>query len=117
VRRALVFAVLVSALVLPLGASARTSNSATTTTVKVTGKEFAFILSRKSGPRGIFVFRFTNRGTVPHDFKIAGKKTPLVQAGQSATLRVKILKPRKYVYICTVPGHAAAGMKGVFRVK
>jgi uncharacterized cupredoxin-like copper-binding protein len=104
------------ALPLSLG-EARTRSASTSTVVKVTGKEFSFTLSRKIGPRGTFVFRFTNRGTLPHDFKIAGKKTPLVQPGKSATLTVKVAKQGRYPYLCTVPGHAAAGMKGVFIVK
>jgi uncharacterized cupredoxin-like copper-binding protein len=99
-----------------LGA-AGTRSASTTTVVRVTGNEFSFALSRKSGPRGTFVFRFTNRGTVPHDFKIARKKTPLVQPGKSAALTVKITKPGRYPFVCTVRGHAAAGMKGGFTVK
>jgi uncharacterized cupredoxin-like copper-binding protein len=51
-----------------------------------------------------------------HDFKIAGKKTALLKHGQTAKLTVT-LKAGKYPYSCTVPGHAAAGMKGVFTAK
>jgi uncharacterized cupredoxin-like copper-binding protein len=58
-----------------------------------------------------------NKGHVPHDFKINGKKTPLVAPGKSATLKVTFTKARKYPYLCTVPGHAASGMKGTFTVK
>jgi len=52
-----------------------------------------------------------------HNFKIDGKKTPLLQPGKSAALVVTFKKPGKYSYLCTVPGHAAAGMKGVFTVR
>jgi nitrite reductase (NO-forming) len=92
-------------------------NAAVATTIAVSGTEFAFTLSKKSGARGVLVFRFANRGKIEHDFKIAGKKTPLLRPGATATLRVKITKPGRYTYICTVPGHAAAGMKGVFVVR
>ena len=103
---------------LPVGiGNAETRSEAITTPVRVTGKEFSFALSRKSGPRGTLVFRFTNRGSVPHDLKIVGKKTALLQPGKSATLTVKIAKVGRFPYLCTVPGHAAAGMKGVFIVK
>jgi uncharacterized cupredoxin-like copper-binding protein len=87
------------------------------TIVNVSGKEFLFILSRKSGPHGAFIFKFKNVGKLPHDFKIAGRKTPLVQPGRTATLTVRIMRKDRYPYLCTVPGHAAAGMKGVFIVR
>jgi uncharacterized cupredoxin-like copper-binding protein len=82
--------------------------------VGVSGKEFKFTLTTKTVKHGKVTFRFTNKGKLQHDFKIAGKKTPLVSPGKSASLTVT-LKPGKYTYICTVPGHAAAGMKGTLR--
>ena len=57
----------------------------------------------------------TNKGSLKHDFKIAGKKTKLLGHNKSATLVVTLKKGKKYTYICTVPGHAAAGMKGTFK--
>ena len=51
-----------------------------------------------------------------HDFKINGKKTPRIAGGKSATITVKFAKAGKFPYLCTVPGHAAAGMKGSFTV-
>ena len=41
----------------------------------------------------------------------------MLQPGDSAKLTVKFTKAGNYSYVCTVPGHAAAGMKGVFIVK
>jgi uncharacterized cupredoxin-like copper-binding protein len=64
---------------------------------------------------GKVTFKFTNKGRLKHDFKIAGKKTPLVRPGKSASITVT-LKRGTYSYICTVPGHAAAGMKGKLKV-
>jgi uncharacterized cupredoxin-like copper-binding protein len=87
----------------------------TATTVKVTAKEYKFLLSRKSAPHGPVAFKVVNKGKLKHDFKIAGKKTPLLKPGGTATLRVSLKKGRKYPYICTVPGHATLGMKGTFR--
>ena len=52
-------------------------------------------------------------GRLKHDFWIAGKKTKLLGHNQTATLTVT-LKKGKHPYKCTVPGHAAAGMKGIF---
>lgn len=86
----------------------------TATAVKVTAKEFKFVLSRRSAPHGVVVFTVVNKGTVKHDFKIAGKKTPILKRGGKATLRVRLAKGR-HPYICTVDAHAKLGMKGVFR--
>jgi uncharacterized cupredoxin-like copper-binding protein len=85
------------------------------TAVSVTAKEFSFKLSRKSAPHGVVAFKVTNKGSIKHDFKIAGKKTKLLGHNKSATLVVTLKKGKKYTYICTVPGHAAAGMKGTFK--
>jgi nitrite reductase (NO-forming) len=90
------------------------TQAATSTTVTVKATEFKFRLSTNRARHGVFIFKVTNKGHVKHDFKIAGKKTPLIAPGKSATLRVTLTKgPHKY--ICTVIGHAAAGMKGTFR--
>ena len=89
------------------------------TTVKVTaGKpgEFRYVLSAKSVKRGTVTFKVTNAGAIVHDFKINGKATKVLKKGQSQTITVKFAKPGSYQYVCTVAGHAAAGMKGVLRV-
>ena len=91
------------------------SNQATVTTVKVTIKNFKFTLSKKSATHGKVTFKLTNKGHTQHDFKIAGKKTPKIGPGKSATLTVTLKKGKKYTYICTVPGHAQLGMKGSFK--
>jgi uncharacterized cupredoxin-like copper-binding protein len=93
--------------------------SATTNVAVTAGKpsEFRFTLSKKTVPRGTVVFKVTNRGTSKHDFKIGAKKTSLLLPGKSATLRVTLAKAGRYRFLCTVPGHALAGMKGVLAVK
>ena len=96
--------------------SQRAQAAAATTQVK--GREFRFTLSSKSAAKpGTVTFNFTNTGTVAHDFSIDGKTTPLVQPGHSAKLVVRFKKAGKFSYLCTVPGHAAAGMRGVFMVR
>jgi uncharacterized cupredoxin-like copper-binding protein len=105
--------------VVPLaGAHADRQTRSTATTVQVQGGEFFFKLSTKSAasPRKV-TFVFKNVGHVLHDFKINGKKAPLTSPGKKATLVVTFKKKGKYTYLCTVPGHAAAGMKGVFTVR
>jgi uncharacterized cupredoxin-like copper-binding protein len=96
--------------------SASSSISAVSTRITVAASEFKFVLSKKTVPHGTVTFVVKNRGNVAHDFKIHGKKTPLIAPGASKTLKVVFAKG-KYPYLCTVPGHAAAGMKGVLTVK
>ena len=95
--------------------AAHTASKATTVTVAAS--EFKFKLSKTSVPKGSVTFVVTNKGKIVHDFKIDGKVTPMIKGGKSATLVVTFAKAGKFPYLCTVPGHAAAGMKGTFTVK
>ena len=109
------------ALAAPLASFAEGTDTtvAKATTITVTaGKptEFHFALSKSSVAKGSVTFKIVNKGKLAHDFKIAGKKSAMVQPGKSVTLKVT-LKPGKMKYQCTVPGHAAAGMKGTLTVK
>lgn len=79
--------------------------------------ELKFTVSPKSVPKGAVVFKVANKGKLEHDFKIAGKKTPRFKAGKGGSLSVTFKKAGRYPYLCTVPGHAAGGMKGVLVVK
>jgi uncharacterized cupredoxin-like copper-binding protein len=111
------FAILAAVLLaLPAGARQTTTRAATVGVTAGLPSEFKFKLSKASVPAGKVTFIVTNRGNLPHDFKIGGKKTPLLQSGKSARL-VVTLKKGKASYFCTVSGHAVAGMKGVLTVK
>ena len=125
-RRAFVLAVAVTALV-GVGGSAQAANrhalqthaaskAGLIKTVNVAASEFKFVLSAKSAGRGLVTFKVKNVGKLSHDFQINGRKTKMLSPGQSDTLRVTFLRKGAYPYICTVPGHAAAGMKGVFTI-
>ena len=92
------------------------SSTALLAQVKVSASEFRFVLSKKTAKRGVVTFKVTNVGAVSHDFEIRGRTTRMLSHGQSATLRVTFLRKGAYPYKCTVPGHAAAGMKGVFTI-
>ena len=107
------------------------STKTVTTAVNVTvnkSNDFKFVLSKSSVPKGTVKFTFANNGQLSHDFKVCssnkggtatsctGKVTPMVTPGSKATLTVSLTKPGKYEYLCTVPGHAAGGMKGFIKV-
>jgi plastocyanin len=113
-RITLALGVALAALVAAAPVAARSSAS-TATTVNVTMKEFKFVLSKRNVPHGKVTFKVVNKGTIGHDFAIAGKKTKVIGKGKTTLLTVT-LKAGKSAYKCTVAGHAAAGMKGTLRV-
>ena len=85
-------------------------------TVNVAASEFKFVLSSKTAKRGVVIFKVQNVGKLAHDFQINGRRTPLIQPGKTNTLRVVFLRKGAYPYKCTVPGHAAGGMTGIFTI-
>ena|SRR6478736_4798427 len=110
-RLSVVLAVVATAVGITASSVLGASSATQATTVKVTAFDLGFKLSTKKAKAGKVTFKVTNTGSLQHDFQIAGKKTPLLAHGKSATLTVTI-KKGKNAYKCTVPGHAAGGMKG-----
>ena len=117
----------------PASGQVKAHQTAKVTIVSVTvGKpsELAYKLSKFSAlPAGTFTFNVKNAGLGIHNFKICttsaataaknacvGKATPSLKPGQSAKLTVILTKKGKYEFLCSVPGHAAAGMKGLLGV-
>lgn len=85
-------------------------------TVAVDEEEFSVALEGgdqlEAGPH---TFAVTNKGKIEHDLAIEGgglkaePKTPLIDPGKTAELKAD-LKPGKYKFYCTVPGHEQSGM-------
>ena len=63
---------------------------------------------------GKYTFKVDNSGRVEHNLAVQGdgvdKTTPLIKPEGQSSLTVD-LAPGNYTVLCTVPGHAAAGMK------
>lgn len=114
-RVSLLIATLVTVVGIVAGPSTAAGSHPAATAVTVTATEFHFKLSKTSVKHGTVTFTVKNAGKLGHDFKIGGKKTPVIKPGKSAKLTVT-LKAGKQAYSCTVPGHAAAGMKGSLNV-
>lgn len=119
--------------VLPASAQVSTHTASSVTVVSVTiGKptELGFKLSKLSNlPVGRITFDVRNAGFGVHNFKFCttatatiakntcvGKATRNLKTGQSAKLSVMLTKAGQYEFLCSVPGHAAAGMKGLLGV-
>ena len=113
------FVLAVSALVLAVAvavpAAGARDRSARAAVITVTMKEYKFGFSVKSAKAGKITFKLVNKGKLAHDIRLAGRTSALVQPGKTGKL-VVTLKKGKYPYKCTLPGHAALGMKGTFTV-
>jgi glucose/arabinose dehydrogenase len=97
-----------------LPSSASAAPVAATVTVRML--DYRDVLSRTSVPLGNVRFVVVNRGAAPHDFAIGGKRTRMLKRGERQTLVVRFKRAGNYTYVCTVPGHAHLGMKGILRV-
>jgi uncharacterized cupredoxin-like copper-binding protein len=90
-----------------------TTQAAPATKVDVSETEFKITLAQTPTAAGSYEFAVSNDGKIPHDLVVSGNgvnaKTPLLNPGQSATLKVD-LKPGTYDLYCSVPGHKQAGM-------
>ena len=80
--------------------------------------EFAIMPGEIDVPPGQpLTFVVSNDGTAPHTFGVeTGSdtiETPQIQPGETATLDVPPLDTGHYKTLCTVPGHADAGMIGM----
>lgn len=123
----LVSTVLMLAWVFPAMAHQSTVK-ATVNVIEGKPSEFRYTLSVKSVPHGAVTFKITNKGTVPHDFKVCssskggsantckGTGTVAISPGGSATLKITFKTAGTYEYLCTLPAHAQLGMKGDLKV-
>jgi uncharacterized cupredoxin-like copper-binding protein len=91
--------------------------TAVVTSITVHVTEYRFKLSASSAPVGTVVFTVVNDGRAPHNFSIAGETTRDLAPGTSAKLSVKFTSAGAQPYLCTLPGHAEAGMQGTFTIK
>ena len=82
--------------------------------VRITLRDADVTLEPSSVIAGNVVFKVANKGRTPRDFEIAGKKTPALAAGKSATLRAAFAaRPYRYV---SAGGRRAARLTGFLGV-
>jgi len=93
-----------------------THRAARATTITVSTHNSRYVLSAKTAPRGVVIFKVTNPASQPHDFTIKGRTTPLLTTGHSATLRVTFLRKGRYPYKDTFDHHASFGCRGVLTI-
>ncbi|HEU5308713.1 MAG TPA: plastocyanin/azurin family copper-binding protein [Acidimicrobiia bacterium] len=92
---------------------------ASTEKISVHAKNFAFTPDTITAKPGIATIELTSDGGA-HDFVFDGAYSgfQVEVSGTGSTDSQKIdLKPGKYTFYCSLPGHRAAGMEGTLTVK
>ena len=90
------------------------------TQVAVTARNLQFEPAEIHVPSGGFVvIRFANADSVFHDWNVEGLANVDAGArpGQTQEIRVRLDRPGTYRIVCSVEGHAAAGMVGTLVVE
>ena len=104
-------------------ASAQTGDAtrpyADATVVDVTATDLAFDPTAITVDAGDRVnLRLVNRGQVFHDLTIPDLDVTLAaEPGETVTAGITVDTPGTYEFLCTVPGHADAGMRGTLTVR
>ena len=84
------------------------------TSVDVTLEEFSIQPAHIIVKPGAVSLRVTNTGNLDHNFEVTGLGTlPALHAGETKTLELPFVSAGTYAVICTIPGHAASGMKAM----
>jgi plastocyanin len=82
--------------------------------------QLKFLASSASATPGKVELRMQNKSSTPHDIAITGGGVNQIGAvvtnGGTSTVSTS-LKPGKYTFYCSVPGHRQAGMVGTLTVK
>ena len=77
----------------------------------------AFTASTATAPAGPLEIVMQNPSPIEHDIALEGDgQGPVVGTGGTSQFKTT-LKPGKYTFLCTVPGHAEGGMQGELTVK
>ena len=82
--------------------------------------QLLFTFKNAQATPGPLTINSPNKSAVQHNIAIQGNGVnevgPVGASGHVSTIKVTV-KPGKYPFLCTVPGHAQAGMKGTLTVK
>jgi plastocyanin len=86
------------------------------------GSTLAFAQKEVKAKAGQVSIEFTNPQSLSHDVAVESSSgeevgaTELVASGKAVTT-ISDLKPGKYTFYCSVPGHREAGMEGTLTVE
>ncbi len=84
--------------------------------VEFVATEFAFAPSDVMATAGTYSGTLVNNGTIEHDIKFDNGDAIVAAAGETVEFEFEV--PAEGIrYICSIPGHADAGMEGVVRTE
>jgi mono/diheme cytochrome c family protein len=82
--------------------------------------QLLFTFKNAQSPPGPLTVNSRNAASVPHNIAVRGAGVsatgPVIQGGATSTVKVTV-RTGRYEFLCTVPGHAQAGMRGTLTVR
>jgi nitrite reductase (NO-forming) len=97
-----------------VGAAAAASDIAPGDTVEFVATEFAFAPSEITVTAGTYSGTLVNAGTIEHDITFDNGEAIVAAPGETVEFDFEV-PPEGIRYICSIPGHADAGMAGIVR--
>ncbi|HEY5189942.1 MAG TPA: plastocyanin/azurin family copper-binding protein [Solirubrobacteraceae bacterium] len=82
--------------------------------------QLKYLAASATATAGQVQIKMQNKSSTPHDIAISGggvNQVGKIVSGGGVSVVSANLKPGKYTFFCTVPGHRAAGMVGTLTVK
>jgi uncharacterized cupredoxin-like copper-binding protein len=112
-----VMAVILAVVGLSAGCAGQSAGSGS---VDIVLEDLRFAPNRIDAKAGVpLAVRLTNRGTERHDLNFPSLHMPglegveaILNPGETRTITLTFDEPGTHTFICTLPGHAAAGMTG-----
>ncbi len=98
----------------PAGAAAPAGGIVPGDQVQFVATEFAFDPSEITATAGTYSGTLVNDGTIEHNIKLGDGQAIVAKPGESVDFEFEV-PPEGITYICSIPGHADAGMKGTIR--
>ncbi len=112
--------------VLAIGIATRgTGGSDAATSAEIVLEDLRFSPNQLIAKIGVpMTVRLTNRGTERHDLNFPSLHMPglegvesILEPGETRTITLEFDEPGTHTFICSLPGHAAAGMTGAVFVR
>jgi uncharacterized cupredoxin-like copper-binding protein len=112
--------------VVAIGIATRgTGGSDSPNSAEIVLEDYRFTPNQLNAKVGVpMTVRLTNRGTERHDLNFQSLHMPglrgvesILEAGETRTITLQFDEPGTHTFICSLPGHAAAGMTGAAFVR